>query len=58
MTKKEIVGLLLVFVALAFFVVFIWWGTQDFKPEFGVGIILLASGIFLSGILTFSNKPK
>jgi hypothetical protein len=56
LNKKEITGIILMIVSIVFFALFIWWGTTDYKPEFGIGIILVASAIFLSGILTFNSK--
>jgi hypothetical protein len=58
LNKKEVIGILLMIISIVFFAVFIWWGTTNYKPEFGVGIILVASAIFLSGSITFNSGSK
>ncbi|MEP7170602.1 MAG: hypothetical protein ABI855_14625 [Bacteroidota bacterium] len=58
LNKKEITGIILMIVSVIFFSIFIWWGTTSYKPDFAVGIIIMASGIFMSGILTFNITTK
>jgi hypothetical protein len=60
LSKKERAGIVLMMAAMVFFTVFIWWGTTSYPSEFAVGIIILAGGIFLSGIVTFNqgNVPE
>lgn len=58
LSRKEITGIILMIVSVIYFSIFIWWGTTSYHPEFAVGIILVASGFFLSGILTFNSNQK
>jgi len=58
MSKKEKIGIVLMVVAMVFFGLFIWWGTTTYPPEFAVGIIILAGGIFLAGIVTFNKGTE
>lgn len=58
LNKKEVAGVIMMLVSLVFFSVFIYWGTTSYKPDFAIGIVLVASGIFLSGIVTFNSSDK
>lgn len=58
LNKKEITGIILMIVSIFFFAIFIWWGTRTYNPDFAVGIILVASVFFVSGILTFNSSQQ
>ena len=46
-------GIFLIALSVIFFGIFIWWGTTIYKPEFAIGIIIVAIGTFIAGMISF-----
>ena len=55
MNANYILGFTLIFLSVLFFGVFIWWGTTPYNPSYAFGIILVAIGTFIAGILSLYN---
>ena len=56
MDKHDILGIILIIFSIIFFGFFIWWGTTTYNPNFGIGIIIVAIGTFLSGIFIIIGR--
>jgi len=58
MKAEKIVSLCLMLIAVLFFFVYLWWGSNhpNLYWTWGVGIWLIAIGTFIAGATTFFDK--
>lgn len=54
--QNKILGIILMLLSIVFFGVYIWWGTTTYQSGYAVGIILVAMGTFIAGIITLHTK--
>jgi hypothetical protein len=58
MKSQKIVSLCLMLLAVLFFFIYLWWGSNhnDLYGAWGVGIWLIAVGTFVTGAMGFFDK--
>lgn len=58
MNNNRPLGIILIALSIVFFGLFVWWGTTEYKPPFGIGIIFTAFGTFITGIYLVKADDK